>query len=81
MNTYQFHSILRRYRKSFQEYFTALDAADIDLALQQGGTKVLDILAERYGYEEHEARAAWNDFVLRYVDGREFISPPRPAKE
>jgi hypothetical protein len=31
---------------------------------------LLDVLQRRYGYSVDQAKAAWNDFVLRYVDGR-----------
>lgn len=73
MNTALIHFILRRYRCTFQTHFAAFTDQDLDRALYADGTLLLELFAERYGYGQPEAKAAWNDFVLRYVDGRDLL--------
>ena len=70
MNSEQFHQVLIRFEPSFRACFPAL--TDEDLRRLQAGPRetLLLVLHERYGYTNAQARAAWNEFVLRYVDGQ-----------
>jgi hypothetical protein len=70
MNMYQIHSILRQFRTSFRAFFSVLTDQDFSVILTAPGETLLIVLQERYGYTRLQAKAAWNEFVLRYVDGR-----------
>jgi len=70
MNMYQNHHILRQFRASFRAFFSALTDHDLGVILMAPSEVLLITLQERYGYTHLQAKAAWNEFVLRYVDGR-----------
>ena len=70
MNMYQIHHILRQFRASFRVFFSALTDQDFGHILAAPSEMLLIVLQERYGYTRLQAKAAWNEFVLRYVDGR-----------
>ena len=70
MNIYQIHPILRQFRTSFRAFFSALTDQDLGVILAAPSEMLLIVLEERYGYTRLQAKAAWNEFVLRYVDGR-----------
>ncbi len=73
MNTALIHIILRRYRRSFLTFFAAFGEQDVERALHGDGAYLLQMFAERYGYGQSEAKAAWNEFVMRFVDGSELV--------
>lgn len=70
MNMYQIHQILRQFRRGFRAFFSALTDQDFGVILAAPSEMLLVVLQERYGYTRLQAKAAWNEFVLRYVDGR-----------
>jgi hypothetical protein len=71
MNTHLLHNALRQFRMSFLAFFSALTEHDYQTLLEAEREMLLDLLQERYGYTRGEAKAAWNEFVLRYVDGHD----------
>jgi hypothetical protein len=80
MNTVLLHTILSKFRRNFLAFFTILTEQDYQ-ALQAGSSEgLLDLLQERYGYTRAQAKAAWNEFVLRYVDGHEVKRRACPAR-
>lgn len=73
------HPILRRFRVRFLAFFSALNEQDVEMVLAGGSETLLSLLQSRYGYTAQQAITAWNEFVLRYVDGEQ--APPRaPAQ-
>src|SRR5262245_43199399 len=71
MNTNLLHNVLRQFQARFRACFSALTEQDLHTILTGPSELLLDVLAQRYGYTRTEAKAAWNEFVLRYVDGHD----------
>lgn len=69
MNTCLLHSVLNQFPLSFLAFFGALTKRDLRAILDGEGETLITILQERYGYNRAQAKMAWNEFVLRYVDG------------
>ena len=69
MSLFQYNQVLRRFESSFRGYFTQITDDDMAQLLDNPRESLLVVLQERYGYSSPEAKAAWNDFVLRVVDG------------
>jgi hypothetical protein len=69
MNTQLLHIVLKQVRDRFLAYFSSLNDADLRAILNGQSEMLLDILQQRYGVGRDQAKAAWNDLVLRYVDG------------
>lgn len=65
------HTVLLRRQGRFRAHFAALGEQDVRAILDGEADVLLEILQRRYGYGNREAREAWNDFVLRYVDGED----------
>ena len=59
------------------------DVTDDDVAQINGKFETfVGVLQERYGYTRAQAKAAWNEFVLRYVDGhtvKRQVCPAHPG--
>ena len=70
MMTEMIHDVLIQRGASFRAYFTALDDQDFQAILEGPSKTLLDVLQHRYGFAPGDVRAAWNDFVMRYIDGR-----------
>jgi hypothetical protein len=71
MNTHLLHNVLRQFRASFLAFFSALTEQDYHTLLEEQSETLLELLQQRYGYTRPQAKAAWNEFVLRYVDGHD----------
>lgn len=71
MNTQQLHAVLRQFRGSFLTFFSALTEQDYQRLLTEESESLLTLLQQRYGYTRSQAKTAWNEFVLRQVDGRD----------
>jgi hypothetical protein len=71
MDAQLLHATLKRFRGSFLAFFPALTTQDYQTLLAGEGETLLDLLGRRYGCTRGEARSAWNEFVLRHVDGRD----------
>jgi hypothetical protein len=69
MDAHLLHATLRRFRRSFLAFFPALTMQDYHTLLAGEGQAMLDLLQLRYGCTPGEAKGAWNEFVLRHVDG------------
>jgi hypothetical protein len=69
MNTQQLHAVLRQFRGSFLTFFSALTEQDYQRLLEEESERLLALLQQRYGYTRSQAKSAWNEFVLRQVDG------------
>jgi hypothetical protein len=70
MNRDLLHTILQQFQVNFLAYFSALTQCDLHTILAGESETLLTVLQARYGYTQAQAKAAWNDFVLRYVDGQ-----------
>src|SRR5262245_4829067 len=70
MNNEQFHQVLIRFEPSFRACFPALTDEDFQQLLAGPRENLLLVLHRRYGYSNAQARSAWNEFILRYVDGQ-----------
>jgi hypothetical protein len=70
MDTNLLHTILQRFQVNFLAYFDNLTLCDLQTILAGESDTLLALLQERYGYNQNQAKAAWNEFVLRYVDGQ-----------
>ena len=79
-NTPRLHHVLRRFRVSFLTYFTACTEQDYATLLEGQSETLLDLLQQRYGYTRGEAKATWNEFVLRHVDGHSPKPDPVPCR-
>ncbi|HXF61740.1 MAG TPA: hypothetical protein VNK95_08985 [Caldilineaceae bacterium] len=62
--------VLTQFRANFLTYFPELSDQDLRLILLGPSETLLTVLQAHYGYTLAEAKAAWNDFVLREVDGQ-----------
>lgn len=62
--------VLTQFRTNFLAYFPELSDQDLRLILLGPSETLLTVLQAHYGYTFAEAKAAWNDFVLREVDGQ-----------
>jgi hypothetical protein len=78
MNAQLLHATLRRFRRSFLAFFPALTVQDYHTLLAGEGETLLAVLHMRYGCTPGEARGAWNEFVLRHVDGCDDRCTHRP---
>lgn len=81
MDAQLLHATLKRFRRSFLAFFPALTTQDYHALLAGEGETLLDLLGRRYGCTRGEARGAWNEFVLRHVDGCSGVcTSKRPAR-
>jgi hypothetical protein len=71
-------SVLKQHRGDFLDHFPGLSEQDLRLILAGPSETLLAVLQARYGYTPAEARMAWNDFVLREVDGQRQPAKSRP---
>jgi hypothetical protein len=69
MNKTLLHDTLLQHRGAFLGYFAAITEQDVGLILAGESEVLLELLQARYGCTQPEAKVAWNDFVLRFVDG------------
>lgn len=74
MNAHHLHTVLVQFRVTFLTYFTALTDDDLATILQGPSETLLEVLQLRYGYTREQAKAEWNEFVLRHVDGHQAVS-------
>ncbi len=70
MTTQMIHEVLAQRGATFRAYFSALNDQDFQAILNGPSKTLLDVLQLRYGFEPGDAKAAWNDFVMRYIDGK-----------
>jgi hypothetical protein len=70
MNAHHLHALLIQFRFTFLTYFTALTDDDLVIILQGPSESLLEVLQQRYDYTREQAKGAWNEFVLRHIDGR-----------
>ncbi|MBK8047551.1 MAG: hypothetical protein IPK16_10760 [Anaerolineales bacterium] len=70
MMTQLIHEVLNQRGATFRAYFSALNDQDFQAILNGPSKTLLDVLQLRYGFGPGDAKAAWNDFVMRHVDGR-----------
>ena len=70
MNTNILHRTINQFRQPFQATFSQLTEQDLSTILAGPSETLLGILHERYGYSHAQAIHAWNEFVLRHVDGQ-----------
>lgn len=49
--------------------FPHLAERDLMLLLCSTPPQAISVLQQCFGYDWEDAKAAWNDFVLRYIDG------------
>lgn len=78
MSDEKLQETLRRFRSTFRAWFVAVTDQDMCAILAAPRATLLSVLGERYGYSSAEAKAAWNEFVLRHVDGHD-LKPSRSA--
>jgi len=71
MNTRLLQILLKLFRVDFLAHFSALTDQDVGAILAGPSETLLIILQQHYGYTCPQAKAAWNDFVLRYIDGHD----------
>lgn len=69
MNRNILHHTIRQFRHSFQADFSRLTQQDLCTILSGPSETLLTVLHERYGYTPLQAIQAWNEFVLRRVNG------------
>ena len=74
MNTQWLHTVLKQLRANFLAHFHALTEQDVGAILVGQSETLLIVLQQRYDYTRPQAKAAWNEFVLRYVDGHGSLS-------
>jgi hypothetical protein len=65
----QYHQVLNHFQANFRYFFSKLTDEDMRTLLTGSPAALLSVLEQQYGYAAPEAKAAWNEFVLRYVDG------------
>ncbi|MEZ4681848.1 MAG: hypothetical protein R2932_47325 [Caldilineaceae bacterium] len=72
-------TILQRTIQEFQQPFLAefnrLSEQDFYAILAGSSETFLQVLHKRYGYTRQQAIRAWNEFVLKYVDGHGSTMP------
>jgi hypothetical protein len=64
-----YHQVLIHCEASFRHFFSILTDEDMHTLLAGSPAALLMVLEQRYGYAAPQAKAAWNEFILRYVDG------------
>lgn len=69
MNRIVLHRTIRQFRHQFLTDFQLFTEQDIQRILTGPCETLLALFAERYDYSRDEAIFAWNEFVLRRVDG------------
>ncbi len=79
MNPNRLRVIVTRFRARFLATFPALTDQDLHTILTGPSEALLERLQARYGYSRAEAKAAWNDFVLTHVDGRDLDGAHAPC--
>ena len=50
--------------------FPSLTERDLVQMLNAPAQRAIDILQRSFGGSREDAKAAWNDYVLRYIDGQ-----------
>jgi hypothetical protein len=69
MNRQGLHRVLTQFSVEFRVHFGRLTEQDVHLILTGPRETLLTVLGHRYGYTPAQAKTAWNEFVLRAVDG------------
>jgi hypothetical protein len=75
MNHKILHRTIRQFQQAFKVDFNQLTDQDIQTILHGPSETLLAVFQKRYGYTPAQAIHAWNEFVLRRVDG----APSRTA--
>lgn len=70
MNRDLLHTVLKQFQAHFVDFFPAVTASDLQAILAGECEMLLHVLQERYGYTRSQAKEAWNEFILRHVDGQ-----------
>ncbi|HRW09525.1 MAG TPA: hypothetical protein P5121_30700 [Caldilineaceae bacterium] len=70
MNRVILHRTIRQFRQQFLMNFQRVTENDLHAILAESSEMLLMVLATRYGYTRDDAIGAWNEFVLRHVDGQ-----------
>jgi hypothetical protein len=78
MNAQHLHTALIQFRISFLAYFAALTDDDLAAILRGPSETLLEVLQLRYGYTREQAKAEWNEFVLRHMDGPNSLDRSQP---
>ena len=82
MMTQLIHEVLNQRGATFRAYFSALNDQDFQAILNGPSKTLLEVLQLRYGFGPGDAKAAWNDFVVRHIDGRtSTIQPDHPTHQ
>lgn len=76
MNRVILHRTLRQFRRQFLADFRQVTEQDLHTILTSSSEMLLTVFATRYNYSREEAIGAWNEFVLRHIDGQ----PRKPAQ-
>lgn len=69
MNHNVLHRTIRQFRQLFLADFNQLTEQDLCTILNGPSETLLVVFRKRYGYTPTQAIQAWNDFVLRRVNG------------
>lgn len=69
MNPTILHRTLRQFRHQFLTSFDRLTEQDLQAILSGPSEALLTALRQHYGYTRAQAIQAWNEFVLRHVNG------------
>ncbi len=75
ITTQQLHVLLKQFQVGFRLAFPKLTDQDYAAILAGEGETLLTLLQARYGYTPGQVKEAWNDFVLRIVDGPRMPMP------
>ena len=70
MNPTILHRTIRQFRQSFLTDFSQLTEQDLHTILNGHSETLLTVLHKHYGYTPAQAISAWNEFVLRRVNGQ-----------
>lgn len=78
MNPMILHRTLRQFRQQFLADFDRLTEQDLHMILSGPSEALLTALHHHYGYTRTQAIQAWNEFVLRHVNGHspDWTIPP-----
>lgn len=70
MNPTILHRTIRQFRHAFLTDFNRLTEQDLRTILNGPSETLLTVLNKHYGYTPAQAISAWNEFVLRRVNGQ-----------
>ena len=74
MNPTILHRTIRQFRQSFLADFSQLTEQDLHTILDGPSETLLTVLYNYYGYTPAQAIGAWNEFVLRRVNGQQSMA-------